>query len=242
MFTPDKFETQQPVVLQTIYLTPECISPKGGAIVQTLRPEFKWYGLKGVMDYKIECAKTSDEASLSNTMDYFNTTISCDQAQADRPIGLFTIPDHQTGLDENNSDFNSEPFWYWRVKAISSEGISTSEVASFTIQLPISVSGVINYPNPFDPNKEKTKIRYKLGREANEVTIRIYDITGALVKELEGETRSEGSSIWDKYNDVEWDGRNGRGDMVRNGVYPFEVSVSSGGKRVSGRGKIVVLK
>jgi flagellar hook assembly protein FlgD len=224
------------------FTTPECISPKGGVIIQTLRPEFKWYGLKGVMDYRIECAEASDEASLSNTMDYFSTTISYDQVQAERPLGEFIIPDTQTGLDENNSAYNSEPYWYWRVKAISSEGVATSETASFCISLPISISGVINYPNPFNPGRERTKIRYKLGREADEVTIRIYDITGGLVKELEGETNAEGSSIWDKYNEVEWDGRNGRGDMVRNGVYPFEVRASSAGKSVSGRGKIVVLK
>jgi flagellar hook assembly protein FlgD len=49
-------------------------------------------------------------------------------------------------------------------------------------------------------------------------------------------------SIWDKYNDVEWDGRNGRGNMVVNGIYPFEVCARLGDKTVSGRGKIAVLK
>ena len=228
---------------QSLSVTPECVSPINGLTVQSLRPTFKWHGLKGVTDYRIECAAASDEASLLNTFDYFTPTISYDQAMEDKPLGAFTIPDHQTGLDENDSDFNSEPFWYWRVKAISSEStIATSEVASFKIQLPVSVSGVINYPNPFDPNKEETRIRYRLGREADNVTIRIYDITGGLVCELDGDIRSEGSSVFDKYNEVEWDGRNGRGDTVVNGVYPFEVLVRSGDKTVSGRGKIVVLK
>jgi flagellar hook assembly protein FlgD len=225
-----------------VYTSPECISPKGGVSVQTLRPTLKWYGLKNVRDYRIECSMTSAEADLAGSMDYFNFTIPEDESLKDRPVGLFAIPDTQMGLDENSSDFNPEPYWYWRVKAISAEGVSTSEAASFSIVLPISISGVINYPNPFNPNKEKTKIRYRLGGEADSVVIRIYDITGALVVELDGETRGEGASIWDKYNDVQWDGRNGRGDTVKNGVYPFEVRVSSGDKKVSGRGKIVVLK
>ena len=55
------------------------------------------------------------------------------------------------------------------------------------------------------------------------VKIRIYDIAGALVNELDGTTNGEASSVWNKYNDVEWDGRNGRGDMVMNGIYPFEI-------------------
>lgn len=222
--------------------TPECISPANSVVVQTLRPTFKWYGLKNVRDYRLECAMTSEEADLSGAMDYFLTTLAEDQAGQDRPLGSFAISNTQTGLDENNFGFNSAPYWYWRVKAISSEGISTSEVAAFKIQLPVSVSGVINYPNPFNPNKEKTKIRYKLGREASSVVIRIYDITGALVFELEGDTRAEGATIMEKYNEVEWGGRNGRGDIVRNGIYPFEVVVRSGGKTVSERGKIAVLK
>ena len=242
MFSLVGIERALPIILQIFPSTPECIAPINGQIVQTLRPTFKWYGIKGVRDYRIECANTSSEAALSGTIDYFTQSISDDQAEAERPVCAFDIPEHQTGLDENNSNFNSEPFWYWRVKAISSEGVSTSETASFSIKLPVSISGVINYPNPFDPNKERTKIRYKLGKEADSVAIRIYDITGSLVTELEGETASEGSRLGEKYNEVEWDGRNGRGDMVRNGVYPFEVVVRSSGRSVSGRGKIVVLK
>ena len=73
--------------------------------------------------------------------------------------------------------------------------------------------------------------------------IRIYDITGSLVTEITNcpET-GELSSIWDKYHDVEWDGRNGRGDIVLNGVYPFEVIATSSGQTISKRGKIAVLK
>ncbi|KAF0134214.1 MAG: fibronectin I domain-containing protein, partial [Candidatus Saganbacteria bacterium] len=57
-----------------------------------------------------------------------------------------------------------------------------------------------------------------------------------------GAANGEGASIWTKYNDTEWDGKNGRGDMVINGIYPFEVVARAGGTTVSGRGKIAVLK
>ena len=72
--------------------------------------------------------------------------------------------------------------------------------------------------------------------------IRIYDIAGSLVKELDGTTAGESSSIRNKYNDVDWDGTNGRGDKVVNGIYLFEVVAKLGENTVSGRGKIAILK
>jgi thermitase len=220
--------------------TIELISPINGATVNTLRPTFKWYGVQNQPDYRIECATTSDAAALDGSLDYWDygtTTIS--DVSSIKPICEYIVPEHSMGLDESTP---SNPLWYWRVRTINTTEASTSEVGSFKIELPVSLSGVTNWPNPFNPNKEKTKIRYRLGRQADTVTIRIYDITGALVKELDGTCNAEGSSVWNKYNDVEWDGRNGRGDMVLNGVYPFEVIVESTNKTVTGRGKAVVLK
>ncbi|MBI5078657.1 Ig-like domain repeat protein, partial [Candidatus Saganbacteria bacterium] len=122
--------------------------------------------------------------------------------------------------------------------------ISTAEAATSEVkaQSDFSLSGVINYPNPFNPNLEKTKIRYRLGADADEVKIFIYDLTGSPVTTLAGTTRGEGADIWSKYNDVEWDGRNGCGDVVVNGIYPFAVIARLGDKTVRGRGKIAVLK
>jgi len=217
--------------------TIELISPIGRTTVKSLRPTFRWYGVAGWKDYRVECATTSEDTVLSGSLDYFTTTIS--DVSSPKPICEYLVPEHSMGLVESDS---SRPFWYWRVKTVNTSEVTTSEVGSFRIELPLSLSGVTNWPNPFDPANEKTKIRYRLGREPDSVTIRIYDITGALVRELDGTCNAEGASIWNKYNDVEWDGRNGRGDIVLNGVYPFEVIVEGGNKTVSGRGKIVVLK
>jgi flagellar hook assembly protein FlgD len=225
-----------PMVIMSGSITPELISPINGATVKNLRPTFKWYGVQNIKDYRIECASTSDADALSSSLDNYTTTIS--DVSSAQPICEFTQNEHFMGLDENNP---GDPYWYWRVQTITTEA-TTSEVGSFKIELTSSVSGVTNWPNPFDPNKERTKIRYRLGREPNSVTIKIYDITGALVRELDGTTNPEGGSVGNKYNDVEWDGRNGRGDIVLNGVYPFEVTVSYGDKSVTGRGKAVVLK
>jgi hypothetical protein len=223
--------------LQSYSTTLEAISPKGGKTVQSLRPTFSWYGLNGIKDYRIECSTMSDEASLAASLDYFTTTIS--DVSSPKPLCEFIVPEHSMGLDENDG---THPYWYWRITTINTSEVATSEVASFRVALPDSLTSVTNWPNPFNPNKERTKIRYRLGKQASDVVIKIYDITGSLVRELDGTCNAEGASIWNKFNDVEWDGRNGRGDIVMNGIYPFEVIVNYGGRSVSARGKIAVLK
>jgi hypothetical protein len=70
-----------------------------------------------------------------------------------------------------------------------------------------------NYPNPFNP---ETQISFTLPRQ-NKVTVRIYDVTGRLVKALLDETRDPGS------HRVQWNGTNAEGKKVSSGMYLYEV-------------------
>ncbi|MCK4537440.1 MAG: T9SS type A sorting domain-containing protein, partial [Candidatus Krumholzibacteria bacterium] len=98
---------------------------------------------------------------------------------------------------------------------------------------------VHNYPNPFRAGSETTKITYFLTSDSS-VSVMIYDLLGALVwkKEIpageQGATGDIGGTLWE----MEWDGRNGRGEIVRNGVYICKVQ--AGGK--SALFKIAVAK
>ncbi|MBN1885359.1 MAG: Ig-like domain-containing protein [Candidatus Krumholzibacteriota bacterium] len=77
-----------------------------------------------------------------------------------------------------------------------------------------------NYPNPFMAGSEPTRISYFLMSDAA-VRIAIYDLTGRLVWTREisageaGAIGAEGGA----WCEVEWDGRNGAGEIVRNGIY-----------------------
>jgi len=216
---------------------PRLQKPTSDSKVETLRPAFEWIGVQGITDYRVELGKTLSWATPTRK---FTKTISQTEAATAEPSVIYAIHEFDEGLDHGD--------WYWKVIAIS----GTQETASddtwhFTIEPDLTLSGITNYPNPFnpnhsDPNQRKTKIRYRLSTDASEVKIRIYDITGSLVTELDGTTNGEGSSIWNKYNDVDWDGRNGRGDLVLNGIYPFEIVARLGDESVSGRGKIALLK
>jgi|GEM_PF-5345976 len=70
-----------------------------------------------------------------------------------------------------------------------------------------------NYPNPFNP---ETTIRYTLS-ETEQVTIKIYNMLGELVKTLVNERKTAGD-----YSIV-WDGKNERGIPVVSGLYVYQL-------------------
>lgn len=75
---------------------------------------------------------------------------------------------------------------------------------------------VHNYPNPFRAGAQDTRIAYVMDR-AGSVSVRIYAIDGSLVYEENipsGDSRTQAGP-----QETTWDGRNGQGEVVRNGVY-----------------------
>ena len=95
-------------------------------------------------------------------------------------------------------------------------------------------ANVYCYPNPFNPDKGLTNLRYSLAKTA-QVAIEIYDAGGNLVKTLQDNV----SQTAGEEQSVPWDGRNGAGDLVANGVYFFVIETSQGERAV---GKIAVLR
>jgi hypothetical protein len=85
-----------------------------------------------------------------------------------------------------------------------------------------------NYPNPFNPI---TMIRFELSTPAN-VTLRIYDVTGRLIRTL-----VEGNVPVGPYA-VEWDGKNVAGVPASSGVYFYRLTTS----RFQETRKMVLLK
>ena len=71
-----------------------------------------------------------------------------------------------------------------------------------------------NYPNPFNP---ETWIPYQLSESAH-VQIRIYDVTGHLVRQLYLGTKLAGSHL-SREDAAYWDGRNDIGEEVSSGIY-----------------------
>lgn len=74
-----------------------------------------------------------------------------------------------------------------------------------------------NYPNPFNP---VTTIVFELSVSGN-VSLRIYDTAGRLVRELVNERRSAGR------HEEAWDGRDSSGRVVASGIYFYRLDAGS---------------
>ena len=104
--------------------------------------------------------------------------------------------------------------------------ITAEDVRQGWIQLPELVAYEIpaetqllrNYPNPFNP---ETWIPYHLANNSD-VLLSIYDINGALVRELDlGHQRA--GYYTDRSRAAYWDGRNEWGEPVASGVYFYQL-------------------
>jgi hypothetical protein len=79
----------------------------------------------------------------------------------------------------------------------------------------------VNYPNPFAAGREATRIAFNLEQNAR-VTLQVFTPVGQkVVTLLDQEPRDQGPQDVD-----EWDGRNGKGNVVRNGVYLVRLEVA----------------
>lgn len=83
--------------------------------------------------------------------------------------------------------------------------------------LPAVLQLARNYPNPFNP---LTTIEYALPR-SEQLTLRIFDVRGVLVRTLLDEVRPAGNGS------ATWDGTNGEGLRVSSGLYFCEARTAS---------------
>jgi len=95
--------------------------------------------------------------------------------------------------------------------AVEAESSSNGVVVA---GIPAETSLEKNYPNPFNPS---TTIPVKLS-EAGYVTLKVYDMSGSLVKTLASDYRDAGSY------DVIWNGLNNDGQKVASGQYILQMS------------------
>jgi parallel beta-helix repeat protein len=160
------------------------------------------------------------------------------------------------GLNAVNSialkDVGTTTFYYVNSSSTELDVVTASETpdqgwedASLTMNIlrPQTVSGVastiLNWPNPFNPDKESAKLQYDLSENKN-TTVYIYDLTMNLLWKRDFAAGTEGGRS-DKKNEISWDGKTDFADVCANGVYLIIV-VDSSNKKILAKGKIAVLK
>lgn len=93
---------------------------------------------------------------------------------------------------------------------------------------------VTNYPNPFDSRSEHTTIAYTLAADS-EVTVKIYDVFGTLVREFPPIRESAG------FKRLTWDGTDDANRKVAKGGYICVVAITSADIKLVGSRKIGVV-
>ncbi len=73
------------------------------------------------------------------------------------------------------------------------------------------------FPNPM---RDHTKIQYTI-REASDVSVRVYNLRGQMVKQLQSGTKAAGTHI------LQWDGTDTSGAPAASGIYFFRVNTES---------------
>jgi hypothetical protein len=116
-------------------------------------------------------------------------------------------------IEDANRIYQNETFEIvTNVKDIQNHRVILKPIQLYTV--PKKTKLLANYPNPFNP---ETWIPYQLSQDSH-VTIRIYDLSGRLVRSLDLGHRSAGHYITPS-KAVYWDGANQLGEHVASGVY-----------------------
>jgi hypothetical protein len=135
----------------------------------------------------------------------------------------------------NGSGVATATFTGGIINEIATVRVSVGTVAPQSVDIRISVAppsggDMINYPNPFNPNTQKTSINYYLNADSK-VEIKIYDAFGRTVL---SHTFNAGEGTGDFFNATSsggasflWDGRNGEGTVVGNGIYIVKVAATN---------------
>lgn len=123
----------------------------------------------------------------------------------------------------------------WDVQNNPGEGETEFIVAE---SAEMALENVLNYPNPFTTN---TKFIFQHNQPGKPLraTIRIFTVSGKLVKTLSSEFISEGFTA----SDIEWDGKDEFGSEIGRGVYLYQVNLVGDDESIRSEiEKLVILK
>ena len=115
----------------------------------------------------------------------------------------------------------------------SSENRTESQIYRFHLEEPVSITHLLNVPNPIRTN---TVFTYNLAQAPDQVTVKIYTVSGRLIRTIEDASTRRG------YNETDWDARDENGERLANGVYFYKVIVKTGVRKIEKIGRLAILR
>jgi len=174
------------------------------------------------------------------------------KVEMDFPVFLESEPDIQVNGAQPvdlrvEASARDSTDWVARFKGPSSGGTHTITVesADYSSTSMISVWGAdfdletFNFPNPFTSG---TNIMFTLGLPADRASVKIYNVSGILIREFKVSHQALSAAGRTSPNSVFWDGRDMAGNRVGNGTYIYVLDVVRDGEKISRNGKIVKLE
>ncbi len=114
-----------------------------------------------------------------------------------------------------------------------SENTVESQIYRFYLEEPVSISHLLNVPNPIRTN---TVFTYNLAQAPDQVTVKIYTVSGRLIRTIEAASARRG------YNETDWDARDENDERLANGVYLYKVIVEKDRRKIEKIGRLAILR
>jgi hypothetical protein len=126
--------------------------------------------------------------------------------------------------------------------AYDCNGNAAARTMSFEVNDSYGIDQMGNYPNPFD---EETVITYRLTGpvHAEEISLKIYTVSGRLIRswrDFLDEYGLPGTQL--DHHVISWDGRDGDGHPLANGVYFYKIRARWEEQTVERVGKMAILR
>lgn len=118
------------------------------------------------------------------------------------------------------------------------EGGVTSAAREYEA-LSADIESVEYAPTPAAGPNQSINFNYTLKNDVNAVTIKIYDVEGALIKNLEDLPIKKSAA---PHAGIKWDLTDFRGAAVKNGQYVFKLIYKKGENEYYKQGKLTVLR
>ncbi len=122
-----------------------------------------------------------------------------------------------------------------RLQAQDANGNVSDTEQTGTVAGEFEIANIANFPNPFTPGSG-THFAYYLTESADEVSVKIYTITGRRIAAID----TLDASV--SYNEFHYDGYDNDGEPLANGVYLYKFMARKGDIRKQKVGKIAVRK
>ena len=122
-----------------------------------------------------------------------------------------------------------------RLQAQDANGNVSDTERTATVAGEFEIKNIANFPNPFVPGSG-THFAYYLTESADEVSLKIYTITGRRILAID----TLDASV--SFNEFHYDGYDGDGEPLANGVYLYKFTARKGDVRKQKVGKIAVRK